>query len=244
MPHQRGTGLSRMTAGKPRRYMNGFSLSSLGSPGEHVSLPTCGQRRCSLLGWARSSWRQTVLGCSGADGIAQSPWLRGWLSACWTQWWVCVTGASGLQKGSRLSRSPPQKKENEVWDSWLGVWRRDPKANSISCTHPRCRESQNPLGVGTASTVHTGAQLPTGCSSLQPPSTGTSSQPRAAGPLGTISGLSFPPVVQLLGVRVPKPGGEGTAYSRSPASRVVIRQKALELVTKVWMWAGKYSPVS
>lgn len=61
----------------------------------------------------------------------------------------------GLCYGSFLAKgriqtqqeTPPQKKENEVWDSWLGVWRRDPKANPKSSTYPCCRESQNPLGV-------------------------------------------------------------------------------------------------
>lgn len=42
--HQRGTGLAGMTARKPRRCVNDFSLSSLGSPGERVSLLTRGQR--------------------------------------------------------------------------------------------------------------------------------------------------------------------------------------------------------
>lgn len=35
-----------------------------------------------------------------------------------------------------------------------------------------------------------------------------------------------------------------SACPSSPAPGAVIQQKALELVTKVWMWAGKYSPVS
>lgn len=57
-----------------------------------------------------------------------------------------------------------------------------------------------------------------------------------------------------VGRAVPIPGcGAGSSCSSrrrrsacpsSPAPGAVIQQKALELVTKVWMWAGKYSPVS
>lgn len=48
----------------------------------------------------------------------------------------------------------------------------------------------------------------------------------------------------LCGSRGWEEAGRRPGVSRSPAPGVWIRQKALELVTKVWMWAGKYSPVS
>lgn len=56
--------------------------------------------------------------------------------------------------------------------------------------------------------------------------------------------LGFVISILSLNVRVAPGAGRRPACSRSPAPGVWIRQKALELVTKVWMWAGKYSPVS
>lgn len=75
---------------------------------------------------------------------------------------------------------------------------------------------------------------------MQSHSTGTSSQSQS---LGDAFGFAVSMLSLKAGAVAPG-AGRRPACSRSPAPGVWIRQKALELVTKVWMWAGKYSPVS
>lgn len=109
-------------------------------------------------------------------------------------------------------------------------------------SHLLCGDIQNLLGVGAAGTTHTGSQVLQGvpvCSL-----TALAQEPvQGSWSLGLAFGFVIP-ILSLNAGRVAPRAGRRPACSRSPAPGVWIRQKALELVTKVWMWAGKYSPVS
>ena len=68
--------------------------------------------------------------------------------------------------------------------------------------------------------------------------------------MGTLSGLLFPSSVWMPVVRLPELG-PGVSAGWEEACLLPLTcvgrfdpAEALELVTKVWMWAGKYSPVS
>lgn len=112
-----------MTGGKPSCCVNGFSppLLCFGSAAQRNAFPFRHAGRGDAGGSDGPVPRGEGGGCSGEDGVMQSLRLRVWAFCLPDTVMGLCYGSLWAKNGFRLIRRPPQKKENKVWDSWLGL---------------------------------------------------------------------------------------------------------------------------